>query len=228
MPAKYVIGIDLGTTNSVLCSTPVDADRPRLELLPIPQLVATATVESRTMLPSFLYLAAGHEAARRGARSAVGRGPGLRHRRVRPAAGRRDARPHRGGGQVVVVPQPRGPPSADPAVERPGRSAKSLAGGGLATLHRAPGGRVGVGTPGRPHGRATRRAHGAGLVRRQRPRTDARGGVGRGAAVGPCLVGRAAGGGLRLAGHHRRALAAACFRWAIRCWSATSAAARPT
>ena len=62
MPAKYVIGIDLGTTNSVLCYAPVDADRPRLELLPIPQLVATATVESRTMLPSFLYLAAGHEA----------------------------------------------------------------------------------------------------------------------------------------------------------------------
>ena len=39
----------------------VDTDRPPLELLPIPQLVATATVEARTMLPSFLYLAAGHE-----------------------------------------------------------------------------------------------------------------------------------------------------------------------
>ncbi len=61
MPAKYVIGIDLGTTNSVLCFTPLEADQPRLELLPIPQLVATATIEPRTMLPSFLYLAAGHE-----------------------------------------------------------------------------------------------------------------------------------------------------------------------
>jgi molecular chaperone DnaK (HSP70) len=63
MPAKYVIGIDLGTTNSVLCYTPIETDRPRLELLPIPQLVAAATVESRTMLPSFLYLAAGHPSA---------------------------------------------------------------------------------------------------------------------------------------------------------------------
>ena len=62
MAAKYVIGIDLGTTNSVLAYSPVDVEEPRLELLPIPQLVATATVESRSMLPSFLYLAPGHEA----------------------------------------------------------------------------------------------------------------------------------------------------------------------
>ena len=63
MASKYVVGIDLGTTNSVLAYTPVDVDRPQLELLPIPQLVAAATVEPRTMLPSFLYLAAGHEVA---------------------------------------------------------------------------------------------------------------------------------------------------------------------
>lgn len=62
MPPKYVIGIDLGTTNSVLAYAPVDAERPHVELLPIPQLVATATVESRSILPSFLYLAPHHEA----------------------------------------------------------------------------------------------------------------------------------------------------------------------
>ena len=57
MSPKYVIGIDLGTTNSVLAYAPLDADQPRVEVLPIPQLVAAGTVESRTMLPSFLYLA---------------------------------------------------------------------------------------------------------------------------------------------------------------------------
>ncbi len=62
MPASYVIGIDLGTTNNVLAYAPLDAERPLVELLPIPQLTATATVESRTMLPSFVYLAAAHEA----------------------------------------------------------------------------------------------------------------------------------------------------------------------
>ncbi len=60
---KYVIGIDLGTTNSVLAYTAIDAEQPHVELLPIPQLVAAATVESRTILPSFLYLGAGHETA---------------------------------------------------------------------------------------------------------------------------------------------------------------------
>ncbi len=63
MPSKYVIGIDLGTTNSVLAFAPLDADAPRVELLPIPQLVAAATAESRSMLPSFLYLGASHEAS---------------------------------------------------------------------------------------------------------------------------------------------------------------------
>jgi len=62
MAAKYVVGIDLGTTNSVVAYAPLGEDRPQVELLPVPQLVAAATVESRTTLPSFLYLASPHEA----------------------------------------------------------------------------------------------------------------------------------------------------------------------
>lgn len=62
MSAKYVLGIDLGTTNSVMAFAPLDADEPRVELLPIPQLVAPATLETRRELPSFLYIAAPHEA----------------------------------------------------------------------------------------------------------------------------------------------------------------------
>ncbi|HUT11781.1 MAG TPA: Hsp70 family protein [Thermoguttaceae bacterium] len=63
MTAKYIVGIDLGTTNSVLAYVPVETDRPSVHLLPIPQLVAAGTVESRTVLPSFLYLAAEQESA---------------------------------------------------------------------------------------------------------------------------------------------------------------------
>ena len=62
MTAKYVLGIDLGTTNSVLAYASLDAEEPRFELLPIPQLVAAGTVESRTALPSFVHLASEHEA----------------------------------------------------------------------------------------------------------------------------------------------------------------------
>ncbi|MEX2139177.1 MAG: Hsp70 family protein [Pirellulales bacterium] len=58
--AKYVIGIDLGTTNSVLAYTPLDVERPQVEVLAIPQNIA-ATVEGLTTLPSFLYLAPEHE-----------------------------------------------------------------------------------------------------------------------------------------------------------------------
>lgn len=63
MPVAYVIGIDLGTTNSVLGYASLAADKPEVQLLPIPQLVAPGVVESRTTLPSFLYLAPEHEAA---------------------------------------------------------------------------------------------------------------------------------------------------------------------
>ena len=61
MAAKYVIGIDLGTTNCALAYTPIDTAKPEVQVLPIPQLVAPGTVESRTLLPSFVYLAQEHE-----------------------------------------------------------------------------------------------------------------------------------------------------------------------
>ncbi len=57
---KYVIGIDLGTTNSVLAYTPLEVERPEVQVLPIPQNIA-ATVERLNGLPSFLYLAPEHE-----------------------------------------------------------------------------------------------------------------------------------------------------------------------
>lgn len=63
MTAKYILGIDLGTTNCVLAYVAAGAETPRVELLEIPQLVAANTVENRATLPSFLYLAPEHEAA---------------------------------------------------------------------------------------------------------------------------------------------------------------------
>ena len=62
MPAQYILGIDLGTTNSVLAYAPLDAEAPEISVLPIPQLTAPGTVESQTALPSFLYLGTKDEA----------------------------------------------------------------------------------------------------------------------------------------------------------------------
>ena len=63
MTASFIIGIDLGTTNSALAYAPLDTEKPDVKLLPIPQLVAPSTVENRNLLPSFLYLAPKIEAA---------------------------------------------------------------------------------------------------------------------------------------------------------------------
>jgi hypothetical protein len=55
--ARYVIGIDLGTTHSALAYAELAAEGGRTEIASIPQLVAQGTVEARSLLPSFLYLA---------------------------------------------------------------------------------------------------------------------------------------------------------------------------
>lgn len=56
MTARYAIGIDLGTTNSVMAAVPLDSDSGVSQVVPIPQLVEALTTESRTELPSFVYL----------------------------------------------------------------------------------------------------------------------------------------------------------------------------
>lgn len=62
MSSRYKIGIDLGTSNSVLSYVDKLADTPQSEVVEIPQLVAErATASSRT-LPSFLYLPTTDEA----------------------------------------------------------------------------------------------------------------------------------------------------------------------
>ncbi|MGE0756901.1 MAG: Hsp70 family protein [Pirellulaceae bacterium] len=63
VPARYVVGIDLGTTNSAVSYIDVQhADRD-VQDLRIPQIVAPGQVEARETLPSFHYQAAGGETA---------------------------------------------------------------------------------------------------------------------------------------------------------------------
>lgn len=56
MTAQYAVGIDLGTTNSALAWCRLGDEQPRIELLSLPQLVASGTIEERSLLPSFIYL----------------------------------------------------------------------------------------------------------------------------------------------------------------------------
>lgn len=62
--SRYIVGIDLGTTNCAVAYVDTKGrERPAadLRLFEIPQLVAPGETQSRTMLPSFLYLPGGHE-----------------------------------------------------------------------------------------------------------------------------------------------------------------------
>ena len=62
MTARYAVGIDLGTTNSVIAYADLTADDPAVEVLLVPQLTAPGESESLVSLPSFLYLANEQEA----------------------------------------------------------------------------------------------------------------------------------------------------------------------
>lgn len=56
MAAEYSVGIDLGTTNSVVASCRLGEEEPVVERLKIPQVVQPGEIERRDSLPSFLYL----------------------------------------------------------------------------------------------------------------------------------------------------------------------------
>ncbi|MFO0842726.1 MAG: Hsp70 family protein [Gemmataceae bacterium] len=64
--ARYLIGIDLGTTNSALAyldthHPPRPDGRVDIRAFPVPQLVAPGEVKDRALLPSFLYLPGQHD-----------------------------------------------------------------------------------------------------------------------------------------------------------------------
>ncbi len=57
MSSRFVVGIDLGTTNSALAYVDTGAGTDaKVTPFPVPQVVAQGSVEERTLLPSFLYL----------------------------------------------------------------------------------------------------------------------------------------------------------------------------
>jgi molecular chaperone DnaK (HSP70) len=57
-PPRYIVGIDLGTTNSVVAYADATQDNPSPAVFEIPQVTAPGTVEAKVLLPSFLYIPA--------------------------------------------------------------------------------------------------------------------------------------------------------------------------
>ncbi len=54
-PSRYVVGFDLGTTNSAVCYVDTQESPWRVRTFAVPQLVAPGQVEARETLPSFHY-----------------------------------------------------------------------------------------------------------------------------------------------------------------------------
>jgi len=59
--ARFVIGVDLGTTNTAIAFVDTESAEQRIEVFEVPQLVAPGELAPRTQLPSFVYLAAEHD-----------------------------------------------------------------------------------------------------------------------------------------------------------------------
>ncbi len=59
--ARFVIGIDLGTTNTAVAYVDTESAEQRVEVFDVPQLVAPGELARRRQLPSFVYLAAEHD-----------------------------------------------------------------------------------------------------------------------------------------------------------------------
>ena len=196
MPARYLIGIDLGTTNSAVAYVDTAAADPRVRVFEVPQLVAPGEVAPRRQLPSFVYLAGEHRSRAARDRAAVAAGDRGARRSAggdlvrAPAGGRRaGAQPGRAHGvaddrvgEVVAVPPRRRSPGA-----RSCRGATATA----RSCRRSPPRRrcsrhVREAWDSRARRRAVRRAggpgHRAGVVRRGRARADAAG-RGRGPAT---------------------------------------------
>ena len=88
LPAsRYVVGIDLGTTNSALAYVDTGlGDEAPIVTLPIPQVVAPGEVADRALLPSFIYLPGPGEQPTGALRLPWARHAGPRRREYFPSA----------------------------------------------------------------------------------------------------------------------------------------------
>src|SRR5262245_54817159 len=65
--SRFLIGIDLGTTNSAVAYIDLSAARsgrgsaPPVQIFDVPQLIAPGELKPRPLLPSFLYLPGPHD-----------------------------------------------------------------------------------------------------------------------------------------------------------------------
>ncbi len=126
MDSQFIVGIDLGTTNSALayCESAAASERARIEVVTIPQVVNPNEIADRTLLPSFLYIPGDLDFPCACLRLPWGRGTEVRDWRVCP-----QTRAESPGRLVAFQPSPSFPTLAATARRRfsPGRLRKRSA-----------------------------------------------------------------------------------------------------
>ena len=157
--AHYLIGIDLGTTNSALAYIDLRRKGPGRQAghpdrSPIPQLVAPGELAERPLLPSFLYLPGPHDLPAGATALPWDADAGLRRRRVRPQSRGEGAGPARHVRQVLALSCRRRSLGAALALDCTAGRAAHLAGRGFGALSAPPRREPGT-TPWRTTGRTT-------------------------------------------------------------------------
>ena len=156
--SRYVVGIDLGTTNSALAyvDTGVGEGKDAVPTASDDSAGRAAGRRRGTAAVAVVSLSArAQRTAGRQPEAALGAGPRLRRRRVRPQLRQPGADAAGGLGQVVAVPSRRRSPAAGLAVEGAGECPPRLAAGSQHALSQASG--RGVESPDR-QGRGRRTA----------------------------------------------------------------------
>src|SRR2546422_160368 len=137
MAARFIVGIDLGTTNTACAFVDTAAGR-ALRVFEVPQLVAPGEMGARPTLPSFLYLAGAHELPAGSLDPPWTTGRGWRVQLLAPgprARGRAARGGHAGGAAGRFLRLARGKPGR---LARARRGAPARAGGRCGRRHDRP------------------------------------------------------------------------------------------
>ena len=217
--APYVVGIDLGTTNSALAEADARLEPSARPSVDVPQVVSPGEVRRAPLLPSFLYLPGATDLPAGATALPWDRGAG-RRRRVRARARRREPGAARLVREVVAV--ARGRRSAPPIL--PWRATDDVRDACRRSTRRRATSRTSprawdTAIPTAAARRAGRARHRARVVRRGRARADGRGGARAGRASTSSRCSRSRRPRSTLARATRRRWRDAASRSATSCWS---------
>ncbi len=143
--AKYIIGIDLGTTHSVVAYTEAElreGEESVIRIFAVPQVISPGEVKAKNSAAVFFVSAGTARCPGGEPGSALEAGCGCRGGRICPKAGGGNPQPAGIFRQVVAVSCRSRPHPADPPLGQPGRRPQSFAGGGFLAVFAAPGGRL--------------------------------------------------------------------------------------